>query len=41
MTRALYFDSFAGVSGDMIIGALIDLGVDFEALKDSLSGLNL
>ena len=36
-----YFDCFAGVSGDMIIGALIDLGVDLEALKQQLSSLEL
>jgi uncharacterized protein (TIGR00299 family) protein len=41
MTRALYFDCYAGVSGDMIIGALIDLGVDPEALRSELSKLAL
>ena len=39
--RALYFDCFAGVSGDMIIGALIDLGVDLDALSNQLSSLGL
>jgi len=39
--RALYFDCFAGVSGDMIIGALIDLGVDIDALRNQLSSLGL
>ena len=38
---ALYFDCFAGVSGDMIIGALIDLGVDIDALSNQLSSLGL
>jgi uncharacterized protein (TIGR00299 family) protein len=37
--RIAYFDCFAGVSGDMIVGALIDLGVDFDALKQQLSSL--
>ena len=41
MTRAIYFDCYAGISGDMIIGALIDLGVDPEALRDDLSKLAL
>jgi uncharacterized protein (TIGR00299 family) protein len=39
--RALYFDCFAGVSGDMIIGALLDLGVEFEALKRRIQLLPL
>ena len=37
--RVVYFDCFAGVSGDMIVGALLDLGVDFDALKHQLSSL--
>ncbi|HXU08042.1 MAG TPA: nickel pincer cofactor biosynthesis protein LarC [Blastocatellia bacterium] len=37
--RIVYFDCFAGVSGDMIVGALLDLGVDFDALKQQLSSL--
>lgn len=39
--RVVYFDCFAGVSGDMIIGALIDMGVDFELLTQQLSSLGL
>jgi len=39
--RAVYFDCFAGVSGDMIIGALIDLGADFESLSSQLTSLGL
>ncbi|HKP85763.1 MAG TPA: nickel pincer cofactor biosynthesis protein LarC [Blastocatellia bacterium] len=39
--RALHFDCFAGISGDMIIGALIDLGVDRESLSAQLSSLGL
>jgi uncharacterized protein (TIGR00299 family) protein len=39
--RALYFDCFAGASGDMIVGALIDLGLDLEELKRRLSSLEL
>ncbi|MEK6284702.1 MAG: nickel pincer cofactor biosynthesis protein LarC [Acidobacteriota bacterium] len=39
--RVVYFDCFAGVSGDMTIGAQIDLGVDLESLKQQLSSLQL
>lgn len=39
--RTLYFDCFAGVSGDMTIGALIDLGVDKDYLIDELNKLHL
>lgn len=39
--RVLYFDCFAGASGDMILGALLDLGLDLEALKNELAGLSL
>lgn len=39
--RVVYFDCFAGVSGDMIIGAQLDLGVDLESLKQQLASLDL
>lgn len=39
--RVLYFDCFAGISGDMTIGALIDSGIDVESLKQQLSSLGL
>ncbi|MDO8282365.1 MAG: nickel pincer cofactor biosynthesis protein LarC [Thermodesulfovibrionia bacterium] len=34
-----YFDCFSGISGDMILGALVDAGVSLEALKKELSKL--
>lgn len=39
--RVVYFDCFAGISGDMIVGALLDLGLDIGALKQQLSSLKL
>jgi pyridinium-3,5-bisthiocarboxylic acid mononucleotide nickel chelatase len=37
--RILYYDCFAGISGDMNLGAMIDLGVDVNILKQELSKL--
>ena len=39
--KSAYFDCFSGISGDMIIGALIDLGLDVNYLKNELKKLNL
>ncbi len=39
--RIAYFDCFAGASGDMILGALVDAGLDPDALKAQLAKLNL
>jgi hypothetical protein len=36
-----YFDCFSGISGDMTLGALIDLGVDIDFLKKELKKLGL
>ena len=41
MTRLAYFDCFAGASGDMILGALVDAGLALEALRAEVSRLAL
>lgn len=39
MARHLHLDPFAGVAGDMFIGAMIDLGAPLEALVEALEPL--
>ncbi|MDF2530978.1 MAG: hypothetical protein K0Q65_559 [Clostridia bacterium] len=39
--KVLYYDCFCGISGDMNLGALLDLGVDEDYLRQELSKLNL
>ncbi len=38
---ALYFDCFSGISGDMTLGALLDLGVPEEFVRGELAKLKL
>lgn len=44
--KALYFDCFSGISGDMALGAMLDLGIDaeefmFEIKKLALDGYDI
>lgn len=39
--RVAYFDCFCGISGDMILGALLDTGLEIERLRQSLALLGL
>lgn len=39
--KIAYFDCFSGVSGDMLLGALIDAGLDLEELKSELGKLKV
>ena len=41
MGKLLLFDAFNGVSGDMILGALVDLGLPMEYLETRLASLKL
>ena len=41
MPRVLYFDPFNGVAGDMILGALIDLGLPLAHLQAEIGRLHL
>lgn len=39
--RTLYFECFSGISGDMTIGALLDLGADKKVLLEAIESLNI
>src|SRR5260370_17208345 len=39
--KILYFDCFAGASGDMILGAMVAAGVDPVVLREQLSRISV
>lgn len=39
--KIIYVEPFSGISGDMMVGALLDLGFNFEELKEKLNLLPL
>ena len=41
MARVIYFDCFSGISGDMILGALCDAGLDVAALRAMVQTLQV
>ena len=39
--KAIYLETFAGISGNMLLGALLDTGFPIDVLKSELAKLNL
>ncbi len=39
--KILYYDCFSGISGDMNLGAMLDLGVSSDSLISGLEKLNV
>lgn len=41
MNKALYIEAFSGISGNMLLGALLDLGADADFIASELQKMNL
>ncbi len=39
--RIAYLECFSGISGDMFLGALLDVGVPFDLFQKTVAGLNI
>ena len=39
--KIAYFDCFAGICGNMVLGAMVDAGLDFEWLGSEIAKLNV
>ena len=39
--KVAHFDCFSGISGDMVLGAVIDAGVPADAIRAALDSLGL
>jgi uncharacterized protein (TIGR00299 family) protein len=39
--KALHFDCFSGISGDMAVAAILDAGADVDAIRSGLASLDL
>ena len=39
--RVVHFDCFSGISGDMVLGALLDAGVEAQAITQAIDSLQL
>ncbi|WP_347243645.1 nickel pincer cofactor biosynthesis protein LarC [Thermogutta sp.] len=39
--KTAYFDCFSGISGDMVLGALVDVGVPIDAIQQAVDSLGL
>ena len=39
--KTLYLDTFSGISGDMMLGLLVDLGIELKDLQTELDKLSV
>ena len=37
--KSAYLDAFSGLSGDMLVGAILDCGAEFGALESALASI--